>query len=299
MATSHKEIECVDRPLSGNDQFAASPRKSKSDHVEKSLLAEDLRERAGRPPQVSILGVPVSAVNMDTAVRTILQWVEKRQAEFVCVREVFGLMCAVRDPEMMQIQRAAAMVTPDGMPLVWISRFRSKRKVGRVSGADFMDALCNAGQARGLRHYFYGGKPGVAEVTIQKLKSKFPNLCVVGSYSPPFRPLTDEEDSAIVAAIQDSGAQVVWVGIGTPKQDFWMRNHVGRIQGATLIGVGAAFDFQSGTVQRAPKWMQKSSLEWLHRLASEPRRLWYRYLVVSPLFMVKVFQEQILLFLRG
>lgn len=118
MATSHKEIECVDRPLSGNDQFAASPRKSKSDHVEKSVLAEGLRERAGRPPQVSILGVPVSAVNMDTAVRTILQWVEKRQAEFVCVREVFGLMCAVRDPEMMQIQRAAAMVTPDGMPLV-------------------------------------------------------------------------------------------------------------------------------------------------------------------------------------
>jgi len=290
MTRCHEAVEPLEQRLSQQEPGAACPADGRQ--VESPDLTETQGARPAYPPRVFILEVPVSAVTLETALGAILRWVEKGQAAFVCVREVFGLMCAVRDPEMMQIQHAAAMVTPDGMPLVWISKLRSKRKVGRVSGSDLVDALCKAGQAYGLRHYFYGGKPGVAEAMIGNLKKKYPDLCVAGFYAPPFRALTEAEDSAIVATINASGAQIVWVGISTPKQDFWMRDHVGRIRGATLIGVGAAFDFHSGAVRRAPRWMQKAGMEWLHRLASEPGRLWYRYLVISPLFVVRVLLEQ-------
>jgi N-acetylglucosaminyldiphosphoundecaprenol N-acetyl-beta-D-mannosaminyltransferase len=250
---------------------------------------------AANPQTSPILGVPVSLIGMETAVQTIGNWIRDGKANYVCVRDVHGLMLAVRSQEIMEIHQAAGMVTPDGMPLVWVLKLRSKLKVDRVCGADLTDALCEAGQADGLRHYFYGGKAGIPEAMIKNLSSKYSALNVVGSYSPPFRALTDAEDAAIVDAINESGAQVVWVGLSTPKQEFWMRNHVGRIRGATLIGVGAAFDFHSGAVARAPKWMQRFGLEWLHRLASEPGRLWHRYLTLAPSFLLSVIREQIAL----
>ena len=246
-----------------------------------------------KPPTLPILGAPVSVITMKTAVQTIQNWVRARRASYVCVRDVHGLMLARHDPQIMQIHQAAGMVTPDGMPLVWVSKLRSKLKVGRVCGSDLMDALCDAGQAEGLRHYFYGGKAGIPEAMINNLRSKYPALTVAGSYSPPFRALTAEEDTCIVDAINESCAQVVWVGLSTPKQELWMRDHVGRVRGATLIGVGAAFDFHSGAVARAPKWMQRRGLEWLYRLASEPSRLWRRYLVMAPLFIFSIIREQI------
>ncbi|MGP0010108.1 MAG: WecB/TagA/CpsF family glycosyltransferase [Methylocella sp.] len=204
-------------------------------------------------------------------------------------------MISAQDPEMMSIHQAAGMVTPDGMPLVWVSKWRSNFKIGRVCGSDLMDTLCDAGRSVGLRHYFYGGKPSVAENMIRNLRSKYPDISVAGYISPPFCRLTEAEDADMVQAINESGAQVVWVGLSTPKQELWMRDHVGRIVGATLIGVGAAFDFQSGAIKRAPKWMQSSGLEWLYRLASEPRRLWRRYLVIAPLFVVGIVREEIAL----
>jgi N-acetylglucosaminyldiphosphoundecaprenol N-acetyl-beta-D-mannosaminyltransferase len=240
-----------------------------------------------------ILGVPISLVDLKTAVSAILLWTQNREANYVCERDVHGLMISLRDPALMDIHRAAGMVSPDGMPLVWLTRWRSKFPVTRVCGADLVDALCNEGQSRGLRHYFYGGKPGVAEAMIGNLKAKYPSLAIAGFDTPPFRPLTPVEDTAAVDAINQSGAQIVWVGLNTPKQEYWMRDHVGRIGGATLIGVGAAFDFHSGAVTRAPAWMQKSGLEWLHRLLSEPRRLWRRYLVMAPAFVLKIIGEEI------
>ena len=240
-----------------------------------------------------ILGVPISLIDLKTAVGTILRWTQNCIGNYVCVRDVHGLMISLRDPAMMDIHRAAGMITPDGMPLVWMSKWRSKLPVGRVCGTDLVDALCNAGQGKGLRHYFFGGKPGVAEQMIRNLKAKYPELTVAGSHTPPFRRLTEEEDAAVIDAINKSGAQVVWVGLSTPKQEFWMRDHVGRLNGATLIGVGAAFDFHSGAVTRAPKWMQQSGFEWLHRLLSEPRRLWRRYLVITPVFILKIVREEI------
>jgi len=250
-----------------------------------------------KPATSLILGVPVSVITMKTAVQTIQNWVRDQRASYVCVRDVHGLMLAGRDPQIMQIHQAAGMVTPDGMPVVWVLKLRSKLKVGRVCGSDLMDALCDAGQADGLRHYFYGGKAGIPEAMIDNLKSKYPTLSVAGSYSPPFRALTAEEDNRIVDAINESCAQVVWIGLSTPKQEFWMRDHVGRLRGATLIGVGAAFDFHSGAVVRAPKWMQGFGLEWLYRLASEPGRLWRRYLVMAPLFVFGIIREQIAVYL--
>lgn len=249
--------------------------------------------------KVPIVGVPVSLVTLESAVRNIMGWVRRSEAQYVCVRDSFGLMCAVKDPEVMRIHERAAMVTPDGMPVVWVSRWRSNFKTGRVAGADLMEAVCDAGQSTGLRHFFYGGKAGVAEAMIEKLVAKYPRMAVAGFYSPPFRELTEEEDRAIVERINRSEAQIVWVGLSTPKQDFWMRDHVGRIKGATLLGVGAAFDFHSGAVARAPKWMQKCGLEWLHRLASEPRRLWRRYVIDVPRFWLAAMREQIALYARG
>ena len=176
-----------------------------------------------------ILGVPISLVDLKTAVSAILLWTQNREANYVCERDVHGLMISLRDPALMDIHRAAGMVSPDGMPLVWLTRWRSKFPVTRVCGADLVDALCNEGQSRGLRHYFYGGKPGVAEAMIGNLKAKYPSLAIAGFDTPPFRPLTPVEDTAAVDAINQSGAQIVWVGLNTPKQEYWMRDHVGAL----------------------------------------------------------------------
>ncbi len=228
---------------------------------------------------------------MKVAVDSILSWTQQGQAHYICVRDVHGVMRAQEDPALLEIHDRAGMVTPDGMPLVWLSKRRGYTSIDRVCGADLVDALCAAGIEGGIGHYFYGGKPGVAERMAAALQAKHHGLRVAGTGTPPFRPLSADEDTAATAQIAAAAPDVVWVGLSTPKQEHWMRDHVGRIPGATLIGVGAAFDFYAGDVKRAPKWMHKSGLEWLHRLASEPRRLWRRYLVLAPQFVWQVARE--------
>lgn len=240
-----------------------------------------------------ILGVPVSVVDMQSAVATISAWIKSETANYVCVRDVHGLMLAQKDTEFLAIHENAGLVTPDGMPLVWIGRSVTGESVGRVCGADLVDALCAISIGQGWGHYFYGGKPGVAEAMASRLRVKYPGLKVVGTFSPPFGNLSKEEDSAIITKINAATPHIVWIGLSTPKQEYWMRDHVGRILGATLIGVGAAFDFHAGMVARAPLWMQRAGLEWLHRLVSEPRRLWRRYLIVAPLFVLVALGERI------
>lgn len=218
----------------------------------------------------------------------ILSWVKGGQSQYICVRDVHGIMRAQEEGELVEIHDRAGLVTPDGMPLVWLARWRGHDHVSRVCGADLVAELCAASVSRGIGHYFYGGKPDVAERMAAALVARFPGLNVVGTNTPPFGAMSNEEDAAHTAEIAASGAGVVWVGLSTPKQEYWMRDHVGRIPGATLIGVGAAFDFYAGDVKRAPGWMHRSGLEWLHRLASEPRRLWRRYLVLAPKFVLMV-----------
>ena len=231
-----------------------------------------------------VLGVPVSVTSLADASDTILQWAADARGRFVCIRDVHGVMRARKDAELLRLHFQADMVTPDGMPLVLLGKVKG-HSVERTCGADLMEDVCRRSPARRIKHYFYGGNEGVAERMKAKFEERFPGIEIAGHETPPFRPQTAEEDEATVERIRKSGADVVWVGLSTPKQEQWMRQHVDRVP-ATLIGVGAAYDFHTGAIRRAPVWMQRNTLEWLHRLISEPRRLWRRYLIMAPKFLV-------------
>jgi N-acetylglucosaminyldiphosphoundecaprenol N-acetyl-beta-D-mannosaminyltransferase len=198
-----------------------------------------------------------------------------------------------RDEALRWIHNTAGLVTPDGMPLVWLSWLRGLKQVDRVYGPDLMLACCAHSVAKGYRHFFYGGAPGVAEQLASRLSERFPGLAVAGWYSPPFRPLTPAEDEEVVSRIDEAAPDIVWVGLSTPKQERWMHEHVERLKAPALIGVGAAFDFVSGRKRQAPVWMRRNGLEWSFRLACEPRRLWRRYLVNNPLFIWKVMLQAV------
>jgi N-acetylglucosaminyldiphosphoundecaprenol N-acetyl-beta-D-mannosaminyltransferase len=236
-------------------------------------------------PRANILGVGVSAVNMEMALRTVEDWISRRETHYVCVTGVHGVMESQRDEKLRHIHNVAGLVTPDGMPLVWLSRLIGFRNVARVYGPDLMLTGCERFAERGYRHFFYGGAPGVANKLVVRLKSRFPGLQVAGIDSPPFRPLTPQEDQAVVERINVARPDIVWVGISTPMQEHWMAEHVGRLSAPVLVGVGAAFDFHAGLKKQAPRWIQNSGLEWFFRLLMEPRRLWRRYLTNNPRFL--------------
>jgi len=234
------------------------------------------------------LGVGISAINMDIALDLIESWIARRESHYVCVTPVHSVMECYRDPELRHIFNVSGMTTPDGMPLVWLSRLFGYHYVDRVYGPDMMLALCKRSITKGYRHFFYGGADGVLDQLVANLQQRFPGLMIVGTYSPPFRTLTPDEDDEIVKTINNADPDIVWVGLGSPKQERWMATHIGRIRAPVLIGVGAAFDFLSGRKRQAPRWMQRSGLEWLFRLLTEPRRLWRRYLINNPLFVALV-----------
>lgn len=234
---------------------------------------------------VNILGVAVSVVNLEIALDKIEDWIVKRQPNYVCVRDVHGVVESQRDERLRRIHNAAGMVTPDGMPLVWISKLKGHRRVDRVYGPDLMLALCQRSLEKGYRHFFYGGAEGVAQRLASRLQASFPGLQIAGTHTPPFRPLKEAEDEVVVKKINESQADIVWVGLSTPKQEKWMAEHVGRLEACVLLGVGAAFDFHAGLKRQAPRWIQRSGFEWLFRLLTEPRRLWRRYLINNPTFI--------------
>jgi N-acetylglucosaminyldiphosphoundecaprenol N-acetyl-beta-D-mannosaminyltransferase len=245
------------------------------------------------PPQVNILGVGISAISMEDALEQIAYWIEHRDRDYVSVCNVHTVMECQQDPHMRRAVNGAGMATPDGMPLVWLGRKKSGRDVRRVYGPDLMLALCQLSARRGYSHYFYGGAEGIPELLAERLKARIPGLEVAGGYSPPFRPLTPEQDARIVSQINAAHPDIVWVGLGTPKQDLWMASHRDRLTAPVLIAVGAAFDFHAGRKKQAPRWMQRSGLEWLFRLMTEPRRLWRRYLVYNPLFVTLVLLQAV------
>jgi N-acetylglucosaminyldiphosphoundecaprenol N-acetyl-beta-D-mannosaminyltransferase len=237
------------------------------------------------PARANILGIGVSAINMEMALNVINSWLEQRSTHYVCVTGVHGVMESQRDEALRRIHNEAGLVTPDGMPLVWLSRWQGFGQVARVYGPDLMLAFCEATATRGTRHFLYGGAEGVPEALAGNLQRRFPGLVIAGTYSPPFRPLSPEEDAQVVQMLRDAQADVIWVGLGTPKQERWMAEHSPQVPGSVMIGVGAAFDFHTGRVRQAPQWMRRNGLEWSYRLATEPRRLWRRYLVNNPLFV--------------
>ena len=253
--------------------------------------AQAIPQSTGDPRRVNILGVGVSAINMAQALNVIEGWIAQRQPHYVCVTGVHGIVESQGNNSLQRVHNAAGLVTPDGMPLVWLARLHGLVHVERVYGPDLMLALCHRSISKGYRHFLYGGAEGVPDRLANRLKRRYPGLRIVGSYSPPFRPLTDEEDKQTVQAINEANPDVVWIGLSTPKQERWMAEHIGRLTAPVLVGVGAAFDFHSGLKRQAPRWMQRSGLEWLFRLANEPRRLWRRYLVNNPLFTLLVLQQ--------
>lgn len=242
-------------------------------------------------PRVDVLGVQVSAINMDQALDVLDHWITTGLRNYVCVTGVHGVMESRRDETLRRIHNAAGLVTPDGMPLVWWSRAAGMKHVGRVYGPDLLLAACERSMTTGYRHFFYGGGDGVADLLAQRLSRRFPGLAVVGTYTPPFRPLTPEEDADIVRRINDAAPDIVWVGLSTPKQEYWMADHIDRIDAPALVGVGAAFDFHAGLKRQAPRFVQRSGFEWLFRMATEPRRLAKRYLQNNPAFVWLALQE--------
>jgi len=236
--------------------------------------------------RAKILDVGVSAVDIPRAISIVSQYVTERKQTYVCVTGVHGIIECQSDPDLKQIHNKAGLVTPDGMPLVWMARWLGYDQIKRVYGPDLMRAVTALSAQRGYRQFYYGGAPEVPERLRSILTSQYPGLQVCGTLSPPFRPLTSKEDEEIIAQINLTKPDIVWVGLSTPKQERWMAAHLGRIDAPIMIGVGAAFDFLAGTKRQAPVWMQKSGLEWLFRLATEPRRLWKRYLQIVPRFLV-------------
>ncbi len=261
--------------------------------TEAATTDHHVSETLPAPARVNILGVGVSAVNIGSAMATMARWIEQRTPHYVCITGAHGVIESQKDERLREIHNQAGMVTPDGMPLVWLSRLRRQRQVDRVYGPDLMAAVCDGFRAQNCRHFLYGGGPGVGEKLGDALRAKYPGITIAGTYTPPFRALTDEEDADVVARINDAQADIVWVGLSTPKQEYWMAGHIGRITAPVMVGVGAAFDFHAGLKEQAPRWIQRSGFEWLFRLVTEPKRLWRRYAEIVPVFLFLVALESL------
>ena len=232
-----------------------------------------------------VLGAPIDVVTAAQAVARIAQWAAAHESRVVCLCNAHSVVTAAQDANFLGVIQRADLATPDGAPVAWMLRRQGATGQTRVSGPDLMLDYCAHAAAIGQPIYLLGSTPDTLARLQQRLQQRWPALQIAGAASPPFRPLSDAEDAQIVQAINASGAGTLWVSLGCPKQEQWMDAHRGRVQ-TVMIGVGAAFDFHAGSVARAPAWMRKHGLEWLHRLASEPRRLWRRYAITNTAFIL-------------
>lgn len=232
-----------------------------------------------------ILGSRVDPVSYAQAVQQVITWAQHHESRYVCVANVHMLMEAYDSPELQNMVNAADLVTPDGMPLVWMLHRLGYPEQGRVYGPELTIKLIEAVATQEIAIGFYGGTVETLEQLTALFKKKYSNLKIAYSYSPPFRSMTVEEDEAIIRTVNASGTKILFIGLGCPKQERWMAAHRGKIQ-AVMLGVGAAFDFQAGNKRQAPLWMQRSGLEWLFRFSQEPTRLWRRYVYHNPRFMI-------------
>ncbi len=231
-----------------------------------------------------ILGVNVAVTNMDDVVNLITSHLEEMRGKFICLSNVHTTVMAYEREEYRKVQNAAFIALPDGSPLAFVQRLRGYKEAEQVSGPDLMPALWKATENTEVSHYFYGSSEETIAALRKNLKEKYPNLKIAGMEAPPFRPLTKEEDEEAVRRINESGASILWVGLGAPKQEEWMYAHRDKVN-CLMFGVGAGFDFHAGTVKRAPEWMRKHYLEWLYRLTQDPKRLWKRYVKTNGKFV--------------
>jgi N-acetylglucosaminyldiphosphoundecaprenol N-acetyl-beta-D-mannosaminyltransferase len=242
------------------------------------------------PQKQQVLKVGISKTSYAEVVALCRQWAHDRKsvnarAHYICVTSVHGVIMAQDDPAIATVLNAADIATPDGMPLVWALRSFGVSGQQRVYGPTLMLELCRDAARTGARIFLYGGREATLPVLCARLQEQFPALQISGSYSPPFRPLTTEENEYVELLIRRADPDLLFVGISTPKQETWMYSHRSAFPGVTMIGVGAAFDFHAGRTRQAPSWMQRNGLEWLFRLLVEPARLWRRYLLITPRFL--------------
>ncbi|WP_064801477.1 MULTISPECIES: WecB/TagA/CpsF family glycosyltransferase [unclassified Rhizobium] len=233
----------------------------------------------------NVLGVRISAVNLKSATGFIQKGIEDGRREYVCVRDAHGVVRCQDDPELRSIHNRAFLVTPDGMPLVWALKRAGHVDSDRVYGPDLMLSVFEAGTSKGIRHFLYGATPETLQHLQARLLAKFPEAEIAGSYAPPFHKLSPQEEADIADRLNRSGADIIWVGLSSPKQELWMARMRDRLDASMLIGVGAAFDFHAGLKRQAPRFIQRSGFEWAFRLLCEPRRLWRRYALVVPTFI--------------
>jgi N-acetylglucosaminyldiphosphoundecaprenol N-acetyl-beta-D-mannosaminyltransferase len=236
----------------------------------------------------NVLGVGISVINLETALQAIQAAVAERRKGYVCVTGVHGVTEAQTDPEFRRILNHAFLNTPDGMPMVWLGRWRGFRQIDRVYGPDLMAAVCEASRSSGATHFLYGGGPGLADELKVCLERKFPGIRVVGTYSPPFRALNEVEAQDLARRVAEVRPDYFWVGLSTPKQEKFMAEYLPQLETMVMFGVGAAFDFHAGRVRQAPRWIQRSGMEWFYRTCQEPRRLWWRYFRNNPLFLWRI-----------
>ncbi len=234
--------------------------------------------------QLPVLGMPLDVLSWDEALGRIAAWAQARESRYVCISNAHSVVTGTQDPAFAGVLRGADMVTPDGAPVAWMLRRLGAPGQQRINGPDLMWRYCEQAAARRESIFLYGGAPETLALLQSRLLQAWPGLRIAGAVSPPFRALTADEQAAHIAQINASGAGTLWVSLGCPKQELWMAAQRGRVQ-AVMVGVGAAFDYHAGSLRRAPLWMQGAGLEWLHRLLSEPRRLWRRYLVTNTRFI--------------
>jgi N-acetylglucosaminyldiphosphoundecaprenol N-acetyl-beta-D-mannosaminyltransferase len=248
------------------------------------FMSEGLIPESAEQARVNILGVGVTALNMEIALNETESLLQRGGQGYVCVTGVHGIMEAQSDAQFRNILNRSFLTTPDGMPTVWLGRVHGFKHMSRVYGPDYMLGLCERSVTQGYRHFLYGGKPGVAEELAAVLTRRFPGLQIVGTYTPPFRPLNPQEEDDLRRQLEESRADVLWCGLSTPKQERFMAAYCQRMPVKLMVGVGAAFDLLSGNLAEAPNWMKKAGLQWLYRLFKEPKRLWRRYLLNNPKF---------------
>lgn len=256
---------------------------------------------ADRPPPIEsreILGMRVDGTNYAGTVQRITEWAGRGESRYVCVSTVHMVMEGFDDPDYQEIVNAADMVTSDGMPLVWGLRLLGAKRASRVYGPDLTPLICERAAAEGIPVGFYGSSEKVLSSMVARLVERYPELQVAYRHSPPFRPLSDEEIAGELAAIHDSGAKIIFVGLGCPKQERWMHARRGEVD-AVMLGVGAAFDYVAQTKAQAPDWVQRLGLEWLFRMVTEPRRLWRRYLYHNPRFVGHFSAQLVRAYLKG
>jgi len=257
-------------------------------------MTATIRSEPSMMPSFDVLGVKISAVNLSSAARQIEEWIAARAKTYVCVAPVSTIMDCQDDPDYLRIVNNAGMVTPDGMPVVWLGRRQAGTMLDRTYGPDLMNTFCALSEEKGYKHFFYGGSATANRLLSENLQKRFPKLKIVGQYSPPFLAVKQKEKPEVIGQINAAGADVLWVGLGSPKQDFWMALHRHDLSVPVIIGAGAAFDFLAGTKPQAPRWMQRSGLEWVFRLCCEPQRLWKRYLVGNSRFVYLVLKNKFL-----